>query len=48
MARHAFPRAGPAVDGLRAAFLDNWLETETELYDPAIDRFPSSPSPARR
>ena len=39
---------GPAVDGLRAAFLDNWLETETELYDPAIDRFPSSPSPARR
>jgi len=36
---------GPAVDGLRAAFLDNWLETETELYDPAIDRFPQQPKP---
>jgi cardiolipin synthase len=36
---------GPAVDGLRAAFLDNWLETETELYDPAIDRFPQQPQP---
>ena len=36
---------GPAVDGLRAAFLDNWLETETELYDPAIDRFPRQPQP---
>ena len=36
---------GPAVDGLRAAFLDNWLETETELYDAAIDRFPQHPQP---
>lgn len=36
---------GPAVDGLRAAFLDNWLETETELYDAAIDRFPQQPQP---
>jgi cardiolipin synthase A/B len=36
---------GPAVDGLRAAFLDNWLETETELYDAAIDRFPRQSQP---
>ena len=31
---------GPAVDGLRAAFLDNWSETEPELFDEAVDRFP--------
>ena len=24
---------GPAVDGLRAAFLDNWAETDPELFD---------------
>ena len=24
---------GPAVDGLRAAFLDNWIETDPELFD---------------
>jgi cardiolipin synthase len=34
---------GPAVDGLRAAFLDNWLETDPELFDPAFDRFPEQP-----
>ncbi len=34
---------GPAVDGLRAAFLDNWAETDRELFDPAIDRFPDQP-----
>jgi cardiolipin synthase A/B len=38
---------GPAVDGLRAAFLDNWLETDLELYDAAIDRFPQQPQPGR-
>ncbi|HEY7755067.1 MAG TPA: phospholipase D-like domain-containing protein [Actinomycetota bacterium] len=38
---------GPAVDGLRAAFLDNWLETDPELLDAAIDRFPDQPQPGR-
>jgi cardiolipin synthase len=38
---------GPAVDGLRAAFLDNWLETDTEIFDPSIDRFPYQPQPGR-
>jgi cardiolipin synthase len=36
---------GPAVDGLRAAFLDNWIETDPELFDPRIDRFPDQPKP---
>jgi cardiolipin synthase A/B len=34
---------GPAVDGLRAAFLDNWSECDLTLFDVAIDRFPSQP-----
>ena len=34
---------GPAVDGLRAAFLDNWTETDSELFDENIDRFPRQP-----
>ncbi|MGZ8565650.1 MAG: phospholipase D-like domain-containing protein [Actinomycetota bacterium] len=38
-----FRVVGPAVDGLRAAFLDNWLETDPELYDSEIDRFPEQP-----
>jgi cardiolipin synthase len=32
---------GPAVDGLRAAFLDNWAETDDVLFDAAVDRFPA-------
>lgn len=36
---------GPAVDGLRAAFLDNWIETDPVLFDPAHDRFPEQPKP---
>jgi cardiolipin synthase len=36
---------GPAVDGLRAAFLDNWLETDPEVFDTSIDRFPDQPQP---
>jgi cardiolipin synthase len=36
---------GPAVDGLRAAFLDNWAETDPELFDEDVDRFPSQPKP---
>jgi cardiolipin synthase len=35
------------VDGLRAAFLDNWLETDTDVFDPSIDRFPDQPKPGR-
>jgi cardiolipin synthase A/B len=34
---------GPAVDGLRAAFLDNWLETDDVLFETSIDRFPDQP-----
>ncbi len=34
---------GPAVDGLRAAFLDNWAETDPELFSD-IDRFPDQPA----
>jgi cardiolipin synthase len=34
---------GPAVDGLRAAFLDNWIETDPEIFDPTVDRFPQQP-----
>jgi cardiolipin synthase len=36
---------GPAVAGLRAAFLDNWIETEHVLFDPAVDRFPVQDAP---
>ena len=38
-----FRITGPAVDGLRAAFLDNWLETDPELFDETVDRFPHQP-----
>jgi len=34
---------GPAVDGLRAAFLDNWIEADSELFDNDVDRFPDQP-----
>ncbi|MDP9074112.1 MAG: phospholipase D-like domain-containing protein [Actinomycetota bacterium] len=34
---------GPCVDGLRAAFLDNWIETDPLLFDGAHDRFPDQP-----
>ncbi|MGI8808987.1 MAG: phospholipase D-like domain-containing protein [Acidimicrobiales bacterium] len=34
---------GPAVDGLRAAFVQNWAETGRPLLDPGIDRFPDQP-----
>src|SRR5262245_62411696 len=36
---------GPAVDGLRAAFLDNWAETDPDLFSEGIDRFPDQPAP---
>ncbi len=35
-----FRISGPAVDGLRAAFLDNWSETDPDLFDETVDRFP--------
>ncbi len=35
---------GPAVDGLRAAFVSNWAETGQELFDDH-DRFPDQPQP---
>lgn len=34
---------GPVVDGLRAAFLDDWLESDHPLFDDR-DRFPEQPS----
>jgi cardiolipin synthase len=36
---------GPAVDGLRAAFLDNWAETDDVLFESGVDRFPDQPKP---
>ena len=36
---------GPAVDGLRAAFLDNWVETEPTLFDREHDLFPDHGRP---
>lgn len=36
---------GPAVNGLRGAFLDNWIETEPAIFDAAIDRFPELGTP---
>jgi len=36
---------GPAVDGLRAAFLDNWIETDDVLFHPHTDRFPHQAQP---
>jgi len=38
---------GPAVDGLRAAFLDNWIEIDDELFEENVDRFPEQPQPGR-
>jgi len=37
---------GPAVDGLRAAFAQNWAESGRELYDDG-DTFPQQPQPGR-
>ncbi len=35
---------GPAVDGLRAAFVQNWAEAGRPLFDPGVDRFPEQPA----
>jgi cardiolipin synthase len=42
-----FRVAGPAVDGLRAAFVDNWAETDDELFEEDVDRFPDQPKPGQ-
>jgi len=42
-----FQVAGAAVDGLRAAFLDNWAETDDELFEDGVDRFPDQPKPGQ-
>ncbi len=34
---------GPAVDGLRAAFVQNWGETGRPLFDEGVDRFLEQP-----
>lgn len=38
-----FRLVGPVTDGLRSAFVDNWAETEGDIFDPDIDRFPEQP-----
>ena len=40
-----FRVTGPAVDGLRAAFLDNWAETDPVLFEEDVDRFPEQRQP---
>ena len=40
-----FEIEGPAVDGLRAAFLDNWAETDSTIFEEEYDRFPDQPKP---
>lgn len=35
---------GPATNGLRGAFFDNWAETGTDLVDPGVDQFPEQPA----
>jgi cardiolipin synthase len=36
-----FRITGPAVDGLRAAFVQNWGETGRPLFETGVDRFPA-------
>jgi cardiolipin synthase len=38
-----FRVSGPAVNGLRGAFFDNWAETGTDLVDKEVDTFPEQP-----
>jgi cardiolipin synthase len=42
-----FKVEGPAVDGLRAAFLDNWSETDRVIFDDEFDRFPIQYAPGQ-
>lgn len=36
---------GPAVNGLRAAFLENWAETPSRLFESGRERFPTLDQP---
>lgn len=36
---------GPAVDGLRAAFIDNWFEASDEIFDGEVDTCDVLPQP---
>src|SRR5213079_785653 len=38
-----FRVTGPAISGLQAAFLDNWIETDVAFLQPGVDRFPAQP-----
>jgi cardiolipin synthase len=38
-----FRVTGPAVSGLKAAFLDNWIETDVDFLQPGVDQFPPQP-----
>lgn len=42
-----FRLRGPAVDGLRAAFVKNWAETGRPIFDAGIDEFPVQPAAGR-
>jgi cardiolipin synthase len=42
-----FKVEGPAVDGLRAAFLDNWAETDPTIFDDQYDRFSGQLTPGQ-
>jgi cardiolipin synthase len=42
-----FEIRGQAVDGLRAAFLDNWIETDQTIFDDEFDRFPDQCAPGQ-
>ena len=41
-----FRMRGPAVDGLRGAFLSNRVEADDTLFDATVDRFPDRPAGA--
>ena len=36
-----FEVTGPAVAGLRGAFVGNWADAADDIFDPGIDRFPT-------
>lgn len=38
-----FRLRGPAVDGIRAAFVQNWAETGHPLFEEGVDHFPVQP-----
>ena len=38
---------GPAVTGLRGAFIGNWAEASGDLFDPTVDHFPAMDQPGQ-